>query len=110
MFESDFREVADFFVQKRTTNDYVPSRRKLKHVDEVLKLLKVMTGDNRFEEVYIPDERKKDATMCEIGDKFINKGISQGVEQDIRSINSLVESGEVPADIAKIIINKLSEA
>ena len=78
MFESDFREVADFFVQKRTTNDYVPSRRKLKHVDEVLKLLKVMTGDNRFEEVYIPDERKKDATMCEIVDKFINKGIKEG--------------------------------
>jgi hypothetical protein len=80
MFESDFREVADFFVQKRTTNDYVPSRRKLKHVDEVLKLLKVMTGDNRFEEVYIPDERKKDATMCEIVDKFINQGISQGIK------------------------------
>ena len=92
MFESDFREVADFFVQKRTKNDYVPSRRKLKHVDEVLKLLKVMTGDNRFEEVYIPDERKKDATMCEIVDKFINKGISQGISQGIKLGDSTGDS------------------
>ncbi|MCR5104186.1 MAG: Rpn family recombination-promoting nuclease/putative transposase [Eubacterium sp.] len=114
MFKSDFREVADFFVQKRTKKKYVPSKRKLKHVDEVLKLLEVMTGDDRFKEVMIPEDRKKDTTMCEIVDSFVRKGISQGislgVEQDIRSIKNLVDSGDVPADIAKIIIAKLSES
>ena len=77
-----------------------------------------MTGDDRFKEVMIPEDRKKDTTMCEIVDSFVNKGITQGisqgislgVEQDIRSINNLVESGEVPADIANIIIAKLSES
>ena len=39
MFQSDFRIVADFFVQKRKNKDYVPDEHKIKHVDEMLKLL-----------------------------------------------------------------------
>lgn len=49
MFESDFGIVANFFVQKRKNKDYVPDdKRIIQHVDEVLKLLSVMTGDNRY--------------------------------------------------------------
>lgn len=40
MFQSDFRIVADFFVQKRKNKDYVPDEHKIKHVDEMLKLLR----------------------------------------------------------------------
>ena len=50
-FKSDFRVVADYLVQKRMNNDYVPSREELRHVDEVLKLMSVVNGDKRFEMV-----------------------------------------------------------
>ena len=49
-FTSDFRIVADYFVQMRRNRDYVPSHRVIKHVDAVLKLLSALTRDNRFEE------------------------------------------------------------
>ena len=48
MFESDFKIVADYFVQKRMTNDYKPSKDTITHVDAVLKLLRVMENDPRY--------------------------------------------------------------
>ena len=45
-FRSDFKVVANFFVQKRKNKDYIPDDpTEIRHVDEVLKLLQVMTGD-----------------------------------------------------------------
>lgn len=52
LFRSDFRYVADYFVQMRTTGNYVGSPGSLEHVREVLELLHVLTGDNRFEKAY----------------------------------------------------------
>ena len=52
LFKSDFRVVADYFVQKREKGDYVPETQELKHVQETLQLLSVMTGDHRFEETF----------------------------------------------------------
>ena len=50
MFKSDFKIVADYFVQMRTNKDYKPSRQIIKHVNEVLQLMSVFTNDNTFEE------------------------------------------------------------
>ena len=48
-FRSDFNVVANFFVQKRKNRDYIPDDpTEIRHVDEVLKLLQVMTGDKRY--------------------------------------------------------------
>ena len=48
-FQSDFRIVANFFVKKRKNKDYIPDDpTEIKHVDEVLKLLQVITGDDRY--------------------------------------------------------------
>ena len=45
-FHSDFKVVANFFVQKRKHKDYIPDDpTEIRHIDEVLKLLRVMTGD-----------------------------------------------------------------
>ena len=52
LFQSDFRAVAEFFVQKRENGDYKPKTQDLKHVQETLQLLSVMTNDHRFEDVY----------------------------------------------------------
>ena len=51
-FRSDFKVVANFFVQKRKNRDYIPDDpTEIRHVDEVLKLLQVMTRDRRYEEI-----------------------------------------------------------
>lgn len=51
MFESDFKIVADYFVQMRINKNYVPSKGTINHVDAVLKLMYVLTGNAEFEEM-----------------------------------------------------------
>ena len=48
MFKSDFRIVADYFVQKRKNKKYVPSKQVIKHVEEILFMLKILTGDDKY--------------------------------------------------------------
>ncbi len=43
-FHSDFRIIAEYFVNKRKNTDYVPSAQEIRHVDEFLKLLQALTG------------------------------------------------------------------
>ena len=81
LFQSDFRVVADFFVQKRKNGNYKPKPQDLKHVQETLQLLSVMTNDHRFEDVYneASDAQKGEMrNMCEILDKIENRGIEKG--------------------------------
>ena len=49
MFESDFRIVADYFVQMRKNGEYQPEPRPIRHVRETLHMISVLTEDNRFE-------------------------------------------------------------
>lgn len=51
LFRSDFRLVADYFVNSRGDSDYRPDEAVIQHVDEFLKLMAVLTGDNRYEEI-----------------------------------------------------------
>ena len=84
LFQSDFRVVADYFVQKQENGDYEPSLQDLKHVQETLQLLSVMTNDHRFEDVYneASDAQKGELrNMCEILDKIENRGIAKGIEE-----------------------------
>ena len=80
-FTSDFKIVADYFVQKRMKKDYKPINKEIKHVDELLKLMTVLTGDSRFEE-QIKEMHKEEGEvrMCEVLDKIENRGISRGIE------------------------------
>ncbi len=79
-FRSDFRIVADFFVQKRERGDYEPSRESIRHVQETLQLLSVMTGDHRFEEVFVNGTEKGEAmNMCEVLDKVEARGVAKGM-------------------------------
>ena len=80
LFQSDFKIVADYFVQSAKGN-YKPSAEKIKHVDEVLKLLQVMAGDDRFIQEFTPLERKRGITMDAVVTKFENRGIEKGIEK-----------------------------
>ena len=47
-FKSDFRIVADYFVQLRTNKDYKPGKDVIRHVHETLQLLSILANDKRF--------------------------------------------------------------
>ena len=80
MFTSDFKIVADYFVQMRKNKDYQPSQETIRHVDEVLKLMSVLTKDNRFLKAQ-QEEKGKVKNMCEVLDRVENRGIAKGIEK-----------------------------
>ena len=78
-FRSDFKVVANFFVQKRKNKDYIPDDpTEIRYVDEVLKLLQVMTGDKRYEEIF--RKKKGVRSMCDVAERLEKMGIEKGIE------------------------------
>lgn len=80
-FHSDFRYVADYFVQMRLNNDYKPNPDTIKHVNDTLKLMSVLTGDSRFEDAIPELSKKGDVSMCDVLDRVENKGREEGITQ-----------------------------
>ena len=78
LFQSDFRIVADYFVQKRLNHEYKPSLKKMKHVHAVLQMMSIMTGDHRFEDAYNDAIQKEELNMCEVLDRVEKKGYDAG--------------------------------
>ena len=110
MFQSDFRIVADFFVQKRKNKDYVPDEHKIKHVDEMLKLLQVLTGDDRYNVKFSEAEKKEDIKMCDVMERAVNKGKEEVREKErINSIKVLISSLEEFGISSEAIIEKVME-
>ena len=117
-FKSDFRIVADYFVQKRKTGTYKGTKDEIKHVHALLQLFRVMEKDDRFGIVLV-DEGKKGGirNMCDVIDRYLKegeeKGIAIGIEKGeaigfekgrsegiAHSICALYESGMKPEEIA----------
>ena len=92
-------------MQKQENGDYEPKPQDLKHVQETLQLLSIMTNDHRFEDVYneASDAQKGEMrNMCEILDKIENRGIAKGN----------AEGKEQMADLMKILLteNRIEDA
>ena len=83
-FKSDFKIVADYFTQMQRNGDYKPEPVKMDHVQEVLQLLSVMTGDHRYEDAYGSEAEGRPKTMCEVLDRIENRGIQEGIQQGIQ--------------------------
>ena len=97
-FTSDYKIVANFFVNKRKNKDYIPDdKTTIKHVDEILKFLSVMTGDNRYEEIL--SDKEGVSNMCDVAqrleDRGIEKGLQKGREEGNQMIYSLVEDESI---------------
>ena len=96
-FRSDFKVVANFFVQKRKHKDYIPDDpTEIKHVDEVLKLLQVMTGDERYQTIF--QKEKGVHSMCDVAERLEKMGMEIGKntgihEEKIRVYKKLLEKG-----------------
>lgn len=79
MFQSDFRYIVEYYVQKRTKHDFMPSRNTVDHVDELMKMFTVLTGDNRYEETLLElKEKGGQIGMCEVLDKIEARGEAKG--------------------------------
>ena len=81
-FRSDFKIVANFFVQKRKNKDYIPDDpTEIKHIDEVLKLLRVMTGDERYQAIF--QKERGVHSMCDVAERLEKMGMEKGIEKGI---------------------------
>ena len=114
-FHSDFRIVADYFVQMQRSGDYIPSREEIKHVEAVLQLLRVMTDDTRFEDVLNKEDGEEGTggvhTMCEFLDRVEARGEARGVAiGEIRGAIKIYceEMNLPPSEIVKKIMVRFS--
>ena len=85
LFQSDFREIAEHFVKIRQGGEYIPSDRIITHVDEFLKLMKILTGDKRYNQLgnILNKCEGGKVSMCRILDEYENRGIQRGMSQGI---------------------------
>lgn len=111
-FQSDFRIVADYFVQKREKGDYIPDSREIRHVQETLQLLSVMTRDYRFEEAYHDGKEGGLRNMCDVLDRVELKGRQEGEMKKARemacslfdmgvSVEKIAAAARVSIDVVK---------
>ena len=83
MFTSDFKIVADYFVQRRKNNGkYKPSSDVIRHVDAILKFMAVFTGDQRYFNEAIQKKMQAGGiqTMDKVIDDYIDLGRKEGME------------------------------
>lgn len=123
-FQSDFRIVANFFVNKRKNKNHIPDDpTEIQHVDEVMKLLQVMTGDARYKRFF---GQKKEGvhSMCDVAERLEKMGWEKGIEQgsirnSIKVYKNLLNLGfgkeearkiaEVPENLDEKEIRRLAE-
>jgi predicted transposase YdaD len=107
MFQSDFKVVANFFVNMRKNENYIPDdKTTIKHVDEVLKLLSVMSGDRRYEEIFADDRKDEVTNMSSLVERLVNQGRSEGRAE---SIERLLRKGKSPEEIHDLLDYPMEE-
>ena len=84
MFQSDFKVVADYFVQKRKNNSYTPTKSEINHVEAVLQLLSVMEHDDRFVETIYSEDGGKVKNMCDVLDIAEQRGEKRGEARGVK--------------------------
>ena len=111
LFRSDFKVVADYYTNVYNDSVYVPDDAVIAHVNEFLKLMKVLTGDKRFEEIAhaVIGTEKGEIRMCRILDereargeaRGFERGLEQGIEQGkVKTLVFLVKDGVISKEIA----------
>lgn len=94
LFRSDFRIVADYFVHAYSDADYVPEDSVITHVDEFLKLMRVLTGDSRYEEIaasITEAEKEGGLKMCNVLDAREARGEARGEARMSKLVSLLLD-------------------
>ena len=94
LFDGDRRVDPDSLESAGALSQYKADKRVIKHVDEVMKLLAVMTGDDRYEKV-LQEEGKEDIqTMCDVAERLEKQGYEKGRKDErILIFKDLVKKG-----------------
>ena len=107
-FTSDFQIIADYFVQLSKNKDYVPKDKTIKHADSFLKLMSVLTQDDKYAEISREISYDEEGfNMCEVLDKAeargkaIGEAMGEARGKTIGALNKTVE-------ILRVIIAKNS--
>ena len=109
-FKSDFRIVADYFVQKRKTGTYRGSRDTMRHVYEVLQLLSVMEHVDYLERAVVEKRVKGgERNMSSIFDQYIKEGEARKEAEVNERVATDMLKKKYPLDAIKDI-SRLSEA
>ena len=116
LFKSDFRIVADYFVQKRKNGTYKPSRKKIKHIQSLLELFSVVENDKRFENLLQDDDVAEGRlqNMCDVMDRAEKIGGDMR-EAEVREqvATDLIKKGNMTAefisDISKLSVKTIQK-
>lgn len=105
LFQSDFKVVANFFASRRKYKDYIPDDpTEITHVDSVLKLLSVMTGDHRYETILSDTKKEGGMSMCEVAERLENRGMEKGLEKGREEVIArLISKGKTPDEIHELL-------
>ena len=80
LFKSDFRMLADYLYQMRTTNSYKGDESNIKHVDEILMLMSEMSGFKNVENIIKVAHERKVSNMKGFFELAEEKGLERGLE------------------------------
>ena len=83
LFKSDFRMLADYLYQMRTTDSYEGDESDIKHVDEILMLMSAMSGFKNVENIIKVAHERKVSNMKGFFELAEEKGLEKGLEQGI---------------------------
>ena len=84
------------------------NHKPIKHVDEMLKFMRIFAEDERFLQLDIKKDEKGEVTMCTILDNAINKEIERGITQGenlklIMQVQKKIKKGEFFMQVEKDI-------
>ena len=80
LFKSDFRMLADYLYQMRTTDSYEGDESDIKHVDEILMLMSAMSGFKNVDNIIKVAHERKVSNMKGFFELAEEKGIEKGIE------------------------------
>ena len=91
LLQSDMRIMADYLAEGK---NYIPTDQKIQHLEALLLLFKAVTGDCRYEEI-LPillrqEKEEGEITMCELLDKYENKGKTEGENRMAKLVQILL--------------------
>ena len=105
MFQSDFGIIADYFVKRRKGYKTIENHKQIKHVDEMLKFMKIFAEDERFLQLDIKKDGKGEVTMCTILDAAEERGVNRGETLKlIMLVQKKVRKGESITKIADDLV------
>ena len=79
-YKGDFQIIADYFVQTSNGKEYVPSIKKIQHVDSMLKLISVLANDERYVDCMESESMEMEVVnMCDVLDRVEARGKARGM-------------------------------